>query len=100
MTMMLTVILKAMQADVRNDTYKVIAYNIHKDDIDFTVNSVVSINKNRHYHLDYKVEYITNRVYKFVNTVTGELTNNEAILYKQEIPVITRNDYIIKKSEE
>lgn len=99
--MMLTVIFQNVHAlrDIR-------ACNIAREDIDFSVGNILLLNKISYgsgeitHKNEYRVVYITNRTYQFVNTLTGELTNNPAILNKDEIPVITRNDYVIKKSEE
>jgi len=72
---------------------------MYKKDIDFSVGSILLLNKISYgsgeitHKGEYQVMHITNKTYKFVNTLTGELTNNPAILHKDEIPTITRNDY-------
>jgi hypothetical protein len=88
--MMLTIII---EQTLNKSTGKNAAFLIHKDDVNFKINDIITINVEGQ-AIDAKVIYITNRVYKFVNIATGELTNNEAILYKMEIPVITKNDLI------
>lgn len=96
--MMRTIIFQNVNAPL-----DVFACKMEEKDIDFTLGSEVSINKmsydtNLHkinYQNVYKVVTDLNESYEFVNTLTGELTNSEAILYKDEIITLTKNDYTI-----
>lgn len=93
-TMMLTVIFQNVHA--LRDVY---AFSIDRKDVDFSAGDVLKIKKTEYksglitYKGEYRVVYITNRTYQFVNTLTGELTNNPAILHRDEVPTITKNDY-------